>query len=187
MKGKHVNKKLMNSIREMMDSPNANEADTARRVYQRLLDKHGIEATPEGEEPEYKWAFPFKYQNKRERRLIFQCIYKAIGTLETRTTRYHQEGRKRSMVFKLTNEECDYAHVLYAIYRKALATEIERLYLAFLQKHRIFGKNDGEPEPIDEKELDEMRRMMYGLSHIDAIHRDTKRLGGDKLQLTDGN
>lgn len=172
---KHIDTKLMASIRAMMDSPNAHEADTARRTYERLLEKHGIEAD-ELDEPKWQWDRPFKYQTKFEERLIWQVVYKAVGIKCERTRRCRQLRKKRSLIFELSEEELDFGHVLYAIYRKALKYDFDLMFECFLQKHMIFGVSDEEAEDLPTERINEMAMMMFGLRHIDAPQRDTPRL-----------
>lgn len=108
----------------------------------------------------------FYYKNRAEYTILFQVIGKVTG--ET-TIGYEINKRSRKVWFKLTQYQADYARVLFAIYRRELAKEIERTIDAFIQANDIYGGNADSDRELSPDELAEWNAMMRRALTIDPV------------------
>lgn len=146
------------------------EKDSAAALLDRLMKQYGIsEAEIAEERREIAW---FRYKTPLERKLLNQVIYTVTGRIP-----YGCVGRYTGRTRKQIGIECTAAERLeieisFEFYNAALQQELERFYIAFLQKNRIFPDNPiDDAREIGEMSLEEAQRISMMMAGMDEHTR----------------
>lgn len=179
------------AVQALADRGDRGEKESAAAMLERLMKKYGITESEIAEERrETAW---FRYKTPLEHRLLNQIIYAVTGRAAFGCVgAYTNRTRKKSGI------ECTAAERLeiefsFDFYKAALEKELDRFYIAFLQKNRLFPDKpiDDVPE-IGEMDLEEAQRlsmMMAGMKEhtrrkalgSGTAERDSKERGGDHV------
>lgn len=151
----------LQKIKNLAERGIEGEAANATAQLVKLLAKYGltIEDLEDAEERVYK----FHCQTKFELRLMIQ-IYGMIRKVSA--VHYQRYYDKKAYGFIFTAQEYADAKEYFDYYRRELKKEMERLCMAFINHHELFGvssPDDPEPEPMSPEELKAMRKMMESL------------------------
>jgi len=135
--------KLLALARQGIDGERVN----AQEVLDRLLTEHGLRVSDiEGDEER---EFSFRYTDKWDRKLAIQTVCRVLQ----RRTGLYSYGRSKAFYATMTVAQSLEVDLTLNVYRKAFEKERERLWLAFIQKHRLFPPSPGEDEDPNEPEL----------------------------------
>lgn len=161
----------LRKVKALADAGVDGEAEAARLQLEKLCAKHGV-TLDDLAEVERVEVVKFTTRDSFERMLLVQVLAHVLDSHSVRCLR-----RGRASFANLTAAQRIDATELYAHYRKELAKERERLFVAFVHRHHLFPKTakDTEPAPLDLAELAALMAMMAGLRsrHVD---RDAPRL-----------
>lgn len=156
------------------------EKDSAAALLDRLMKQYGItEAEIAEEHREIAW---FGFKTPLERRLLNQVIYTVTGR-----GAFGCVGRNTGRTRKKLGIECTAAERLeieisFEFYKAAFEQELERFYIAFLQKNRIFPDNPiDDATEIGEMDLEEAKRISMMMAGMDEHTRRKMLESGDSV------
>ena len=162
-----INSTLLH-IKALADwSPYEGEREAAAKKLREIMDRHGI--TEQDLDDSQMSTYKFKHRNKREEALLIQVAYKVLGTDSFKQYQFRRNGR---IVPNLSGIMCTIAQraeieFLFDFYRELYYREEDKLYDAFVQKHKIFGTSskDKDDQPkLSSEELINMELIMRALS-----------------------
>ncbi len=143
------------------------EKENAAALLEQLTKKYGI-AIGDLDEEKVE-AFKIKVRGNEEMRLLTQIVYKVTNeTGNTYRLRYEESKRlcKSYLSVHCTAAEKAEIDVLFAFFKRIWAKDKERLFEAFIHKHRIFGElKEGEAGmSISPEEAARVAALMAGLT-----------------------
>lgn len=158
------------AVQALAERGDRGEKESAAAMLERMMKKYGITETEIAEERrEIAW---FRYKTPLELRLLNQIIYAVTGRVAFGCVgAYTKRPRKK------TGIECTAAERLeiefsFEFYKAAFEKELERFYIAFLQKNQLFPDNpiDDAPE-IGEMDLEEAQRLSMMMAGMEEHNR----------------
>lgn len=162
---------MLRKVAALAERGEGGEAVAARRRLDHLLEKYGLSLDQIAEPVKRRYAIT--YSSKMERRLLMQVV--CFVLVDIRGVKYGE--KKRAYVFELTPEQYVDICELYGHYKRELNDEIERLFKAFIIRHRLTAKETGgQSEPMD---LGELRKL---LDLISGMSSQTKQLSRKALK-----
>lgn len=162
-------KSKLQRLYELAQRGDKHEAETAQRLLEEQLSKHGLIIADILNAR--LTTYEFRYKTEMEQRLICQIAY-ALGV----QTFEYTNSRKKVLVVECTAAQ--YAEIAQRIdfYWELLKQEIDLFYTAFLHKHKLFKPNDGTEEdtgttltPEQIRQLAAMVRSMQDKTFLTAI------------------
>jgi hypothetical protein len=165
----------LRKIKALAQSGQTQEAATAQAHLDRLLQVHGLTVEQLGSVE--RADVTITMQGKRDGQLIIHLVRRVTGQAEHPI--FCIRGRPRTLLTALSpSEHIDLLEML-AYYRRAFDQETERLFHAFLHRHRLILINGSAPtRPLTPAELAEARatmRLMEGLS-VPSFAKPTARI-----------
>ena len=162
-------------IQALAERGDRGEKESAAAMLDRLMKRYGItEAEIAEERRGIAW---FRFKTPLERKLLNQVIYTVTGRVA-----YSCVGKYTNRPRKMLGIECTAAERLeiefsFEFYKAAFEKELERFYIAFLQKNRLFPDKpiDDVPE-IGEMDLEEAQRLSMMMAGMEE-HSRRKALG----------
>ena len=143
------------------------ERDAALQKLQELMGKYGV--TEDEINDELIATYRFKWKGCHEKRLLYQIFYNVtgLGYKERREYIYRKKGRKVANEIGL---DCTLGQkikidFLFDFYKTLYDKEESIFYLAFIQKHHLYGKGNAEEGEYSEKELLMMSFFIDGMSN----------------------
>jgi len=171
-----VNKReLIKKLKALTSSSNPNEAANAQRKLEALMKDEGIseEDLEAGEKVKsYIWGL----HSQRHRSMLYQVIYKVYGTCKDIPI-WGIKGNAKAMILEGTPDQIVLVKYLFHFYWSGWERELNTLFDAYIQKHRIFG-NDRSGEggnTMTDEEFNDLKRKMNALSELTP----TKLLKGE--------
>lgn len=163
------------AVQALAERGDRGEKESAAAMLERLMKKYGITESEIAEDRrELAW---FRFKTPLERRLLHQIIYAVTGRVG-----YSCVGARTNRPRKMLGIECTAAERLeiefsFEFYKAAFEKELERFYIAFLQKNRLFPDKpiDDVPE-IGEMDLEEAQRLSMMMAGMEE-HSRRKALG----------
>lgn len=155
-------------VKALAERGSAGERDAARTMLKRLMLKHGLSEGALNPEPRKQYSF--SYENKFQKRILFQ-IYAKVTKQSRIRFQYPDNGSKR-ILLTLTPDQYRAVKRLYGVYGKAFKKELERvvsgLIDAFVYKHDLLCgiENGGETQPITAVERQLLRHLYYNLEDV---------------------
>lgn len=135
------------------------EADNARRVLNRLLDRYGMTEDDLADQP--RQLYWFRYDDAPGRRLLQQLVYSFFPKDDPRHNQhYTSRAKQRQLGVKLTEQEHQEFAASYVVYRAALKQHMERAYSAFIQANEIFPEDTDVQREYTDEEIAEMRKVL---------------------------
>ncbi|MFJ3259686.1 DUF2786 domain-containing protein [Pseudomonas sp. NPDC086581] len=130
------------------------ERDTARRMLDKMLERHGLTIDDLcDEQPSIRW---FPMANTHERRLASQIMAKVCDTLSPGV--YTHRHNRRTIGVEVTPAEAIEFELHYETLRKALAEHFEIAFSAFVQANRLFPSTPGKDDsPLSEQDMKTIR------------------------------
>ena len=157
----------LHKLLELARRGEAGEKDNAERMLAKTMAKYGV--TMEQLSDETKAWYRFTYSNVSERDLLINILCKVLNTNGIQWRRRRAYG-----LIELTKVQHVEAGMLYDLYRRQWKREQQRLFSAFVNKHRIFGDVAPEPnedrKPLTPEELARLKAMMRGLDDV-HVHK----------------
>lgn len=159
-------KQLIRKIHTLSLRGVGGEADTAKRKLDKLLATHNI-ALEDIIRDSVK-TYKFRYKSDLERRLILQCYY-SLRVKDEGTYSYYKGDRKSGSCIGLDLTPAQYIDLqgMVGYYKGTLKKEVERLFVAFVHKHRLFAASTDddckEDKPLNLDELAQLLAMMQSL------------------------
>lgn len=131
------------------------EREAVKRKLDLLCEKYNIDLETLFK-PETR-SFSFSYNDKYERDILFQVIFKVKNTSQPLN---YWKGSKRITV-DITEEQATNIRLLYDVYRVAWKQELDLLLVAFLNKHNIFPDeaDQGVSEPLTPERIAYLKRL----------------------------
>lgn len=143
------------------------EKDNAERMLAKTMAKYGVKM--EELDDQQTSLCMFTITNSNEERLLAQVLHRVLQKDDIRW-----RVRRRKAWVQLTKAQHVEVGMLYSIYRRQLKTELDRLYVAFIHKHKIFSNAPRDPnekrEPMSHEEYLRLKRMMAGLETV-HVHK----------------
>lgn len=147
---------------------NEHERDNAERLMLSLCYKYDIDIDSINNTEPVSDKY-FKYQNKYEKQLFIQIIYKVTG----------RDSIKVAKKFRTIFKEMTFAQEieinrLFKIYKRAWQDFIEVQFDAFIQKNEIFGESESDDVELTEEEKERIRKMLRAARNMDktTIHKE---------------
>lgn len=156
----------------LVDSGEYGESANAKRLLDKLLEKHGLtldEILAEKEERSWR---SFKVSNSWQNTLLFQCYFKVMDT-----SNLSYRNSRGCVQFELTNYEYAEISNYFEWHKKQLGKELKNLLKDFVEayivRHRIISS-----ENVDKKEdkplTPEMCSRLFRLYHLSETVEDTR-------------
>lgn len=169
-------KELLQKLKALAEQGVGGEKINAQRKLAALMRKYNI--SDEDISDEITQPCKFKYRGERERMLLVQVIYKVTNQRgAVFGFRYTQTGRTVSNMLgcEATKAQKLEIEFLFDFYKRLYKKEEKALYMAFIQKHAIFGQlKDGETaSELDEEELLKMHLMQQAMSDEQPLKQIT--------------
>jgi hypothetical protein len=156
-------------VKALAEAGSAGERQAACAVLNRLMLKHGLSDSGLGPAP--KKEYSFSYENKFEKRILFQIYAKVT---QHRTIRYRcPDNRSKRILLALTPTQYREIKRLYSVYGKAFKKELERvacgLIDAFIHKHDLWSgvASDELKQPLTAEERRLLRDLYRNLEEVD--------------------
>jgi hypothetical protein len=178
--GVKLDEKIQTKLRKLMalaERGVGGEKETARRMLEKMLARHGltIESLTE-EERSIAW---FKFSHENERRLGRQLAAKVLNSRDSSAyALYRSPGRKKQFGVMLTPAEAVEFDLHYDVLRKALAVHTDIAYCAFIQANNVF------PDRVDDEasELTERDLAVVAMASVTAATEINPRIGRGSKQ-----
>lgn len=157
----------LKKIMALADGGVGGEKETAERMLQSALKRHGISRDELiGDKISTHW-FKIEYHH---RRLAFQLAYKVIGHRNYGV--WSNKAKRGKTGLDMTDAQAVEFEVSLEIYAKALDKHRELSYRAFIQANDLFGDPDpNEEAPKWTEEDDKIARMAAGLDAVEVQQR----------------
>lgn len=155
-------KELIRKVHTLSVRGVGGEAEAAKRKLETLLAKHQLSL--EDVVSDSVKTYDFRYKTELERQLIVQC-YVSLGAGQG-SYGYKKAGRKVQVIgFDLTSAQYIDLKGMLDYYKVTLKKETDRLFMAFVQRHKLYAPSSGEEtaEPMSLEELEHLVAMMRGL------------------------
>ena len=154
---------LLNKLKALAERGVGGEKIEAAKLLNKLLKKYNIsEADLRSEEVK---EIELTFKNKEEETLLLQVCYKVFITEEAcrdKIYRYrYGKGSRNTKLIQCTPSEAAQIILFYDFYRDLWEKEKAKLFDAFIQKNRIFGKStkDGGSNMSDKEIAELLKRM----------------------------
>lgn len=169
-------KELLMKLKALSETGVGGEKENAQELLQKYMRKYGI--TKKELEFETVKDVLFKFKNEREKMLLLQIVYKVTDSASWYFTYKGKQKISNARIVTCTNAQEVEIGFLFDFYNRLYKKEEERLFDAFVQKHRLFGTppKDTEPGPFDEEEYERLIQMMKALSDETPV----KQIEGSK-------
>ena len=164
-----LNSKLL-KVKALAEAGISGEREAACAMLNRLMSKHGLPESGFSAEP--KQQYSFSYENKFEKRILFQ-IYAKV-TKQNRIRYRLPNNRSKRILLTLTPGQYQVMKKLYSVYGKAFKKELEWLVSglidAFIYKHDLCSgvETDGEKQPMTAEERQLLRDLYYNLEDVES-------------------
>lgn len=165
------NTKIISKLRKIYElalNGVGGEKANAERLLTKLLKKHDmtIEHLSREFEPTYEYYFPFK--DEFERSLLTQVICKVLDTHEYTYRRYN---KRKSIHIEVTPSQFFEIDMLYGLYKKAWAKELQATIAAFISVNEIYPESENpnpteDSEPMSDEELERLWAKMSGMKPV---------------------
>lgn len=151
----------------------AGERETAQRLLQSLLDKHGLTISDIADEE--RSDRKFKYNTAQERRLLIQIFAKVLGSTDFKVWGYTYH--LKTIGISATNAEFIEMSILFEDHKLELKKQMQRLFSAFVQANKLFppANKDNRPALTDE-EIAELRKVLQMAQAIEPTPVTRRRL-----------
>lgn len=155
------NIELLKKLKRLAEEGVGGEKGNAQALLSRLMKKYNVSEIDLSDESLEEHGF--EYRNQYERQLLWQLRYKIAG--DRKCYRYTAGKGSRSTIYLMcTKAEAVQMEVEYEFYRALWAEEIDWLFQAFVQKHRIFDTKPGhKTDTISDEDYLRLFAMMEGL------------------------
>ncbi len=158
----HINPKVESKLLKLLalaEQGVGGEKTTAKRMLNKMLDKHGL--TVEDLVKESEQEYWLRYQpGGNDKQLLIQVISRVLGYDVQMWTR---KNKQRQLGFECTEYELMEIELHYSIYSKALKKELDIAYKAFIQVNEIYATNW--PESETKREMTEKDREIWKRSN----------------------
>lgn len=153
------------AVQALAERGDRGEKDNAAAMLERLMKQYGITETELAEDRrELAW---FRFKTPLERRLLNQIIYAVTGRIASGCVGAYTNRTRKKLGIECTAAERLEIELSFEFYNTALEKELDRFYLAFLNKNHIFPETQIDEIPdTDEIDLEEAQRlsmMMAGM------------------------
>lgn len=149
------------------------ERDAAVQILQKFIQKHGISI--EDIEGEKKTFREFHFRSHLEERLICQIAANVVGR---NTSRYRKRGKRKVVVYELTDAQYVEFELKYSTWRNLLIEEMEVFYEAFVCQNDIYpiGVAPKESHEMTKEEIKRVLRVQVMAENIKKanIHKQLK-------------
>lgn len=136
----HIDPKVESKLRKLLalaEQGVGGEKTTAKRMLNKMLDKHGL--TPDNLVKESEQDYWIRYQpGGNDKQLLIQVISRVLGYDVQLWTR---KNKQRQVGFECTEYELMEIELHYSIYSKALKKELDIAYNAFISVNEIYATN----------------------------------------------
>ncbi|MCL2140319.1 MAG: DUF2786 domain-containing protein [Dehalococcoidia bacterium] len=165
-----MNKNLLRKIKALAEHGGTlAEQEAARIKLEELMAKYGI-TKDELDEREVD-SYVFSYRTYRDKQLLLQVAYKVIPNWDG----YKQW--KRFLVMVCTAAEKEEIEVLHEYYTHLYEKEEKCFFIAFVQKHKLFGEHSLTPDKEQKREtLTEYTKRIQMMCSMDDGVLPYKRL-----------
>ena len=163
------------AVQALAERGDRGEKESAAAMLERLMKKYGITESEIAEDRrELAW---FRFKTPLERRLLNQIIYAVTGRIASGCVGTYTNRTRKKLGIECTAAERLEIEFSFEFYKAAFEKELERFYIAFLQKNRLFPDKpiDDVPE-IGEMDLEEAQRLSMMMAGMEE-HSRRKALG----------
>jgi hypothetical protein len=149
MKNDERIKEKLRKLLELARQGVGGEKDNAQSILVKLLKKHGIQL--DDLDPECSTVEPheFSIKDEMDRDLLHQVIYAVLQTSSVQVR--IERGNSKKVCIKITKAQKLEIDLAFGVYREAFRNEQRKLFLAFINKNKLFGpgleKEDAERAP----------------------------------------
>ncbi|ADU12003.1 hypothetical protein [Asticcacaulis excentricus] len=164
----HATTERLRKLAALVTGGMGGERENAEAIFERLLKESGLRREDFIGADERVSRHPVSIATAMERELLLQVIAKVTDNREA--TVYYTRGKLSPVKFEATEPQAAEIKFLFALYRRALKVESERLYIAFINKHALFAPSP-RPSSIPAKPMDPAERarlaaMMEGMANV---------------------
>lgn len=144
------------------------EKETATRMLNNLLSKHGLTVDDlGGEHREFHWL---KYGKGPFAKKLMSQIMRSVAHDGSAFT---SPGWPRAIGGELTQAEAVEVELKFSVYKRSFNDELELFYSAFIHKHRIFPEPSGDEDSADTELSDEerarLKRMFSWMETMNSV------------------
>ena len=163
-------------LQSLVERGENGEAANAKRLLDKILEKHGLTLEEVLSEKEEKKWYEFKASNPWEKKLLFQCYYKVLNTDKVNYRHY-----RCTYDFELTAIEAVELSNYYEWNKAQLSKELKRVkddvVDAYILKHNITSRSDDDDAEMEEKPLTPSERerlfrvaqLISGLENVSYV------------------
>jgi hypothetical protein len=150
-------KKKLQRIYELSERGTGGERDTAKRMLDALLARHGV-TLDELVSEQVDWR-RFKWSTPMERQLLNQVIFHVLQVNEFKS--FHLP-KNRWMEVKMTEAQAIDVRTLFLHWRKPLERHLQEAFEAFVHVNEIHSnvESDGERKELTPQEIERLKRVM---------------------------
>lgn len=160
-------------IKKLAESGKAGEREAAQRILADLIRKHDVDPSILRDDPVSEYCFV--YRTKYERLILTQLIHKVLNVDSFPYTK----GRGRLLV-ACTQYQADMILVLFATYRRELASELLRTARAFIQANRIFSDAPPTMDKLTRAQLSELMEVLKRANSMSPVSLPAGYIGSGK-------
>lgn len=156
---------LIKKLRALAERGVGGEKEGARKKLEELMAKYDIDEADLHDDDKEDF-YPFSFNSKQERILLFQVFYSHFDDYTERTYKMRRgAGSRKTILFKCTKLKAIEIGIEYDFYRELWEEEATLFLSAFIQKHEIFSMNPAEISESPRSKAEEVRMyaMMAGL------------------------
>jgi hypothetical protein len=167
-------KEQLVKIKALAEKGVGGERDNARRMLMSLMRKHGFTFDDLNCETKV-WTW-FAVKTAHELRLLVQVV--TMTTNPKPETQIHSKSKGRKHAFLLTPVEAADVRAAFGHFRSEWAREQEKMFFAFIQRHRIFTHDHSDREgacTLSREEAEDLLRRMGSFGSKDW-HRPSEQL-----------
>jgi hypothetical protein len=167
---------LLKKLKELADRGVDGEKQTAERMLQQMMKKHGItwEELNGDERTDHEF-----FASKDQKQFLHQVAASVLGRITVQRL-VKDRKYKKSIFIKCTDAEFIEINAKFNFYWQAYQRDLDTFYHAFIQKNRLFKKPeesdyDNQPEitPKERARLMKLSLMMEGLDRH-QFHKQLK-------------
>lgn len=151
----------LRKIKALAERGSHGEKENAMRMLEDLCRIHGV--SPELLLSDEKRWFNFTFRNPWQRKLLSQCLFHVLQIRE-----YSYRKQSTTLSVEMTAEQAIDVRACFSHYKKLWEEQLDDMFTAFVQKHRIFAPagteaDDDDDEPMDPERLARLLAMMRGM------------------------
>lgn len=149
----------LRKIQALAEKGVGGEAENARRMLERLCEKHGV--SPESLVSNEETVHRFPIVDARRWELFKSCAFFVLRRNEIKFWK-----KRKAVEMRLTEVDAIDLRACFTHYSRAYVEEEELFFDAFVHKNRIYGppsESPEEPAPIDRERLERLIAMMRGM------------------------